>query len=87
MENLAKNQVGELSYVITQLAPTPPVSGYCDVLRIRFRTIDGPAANLEFSVVTLADRDGTELPVTVVNQQLTLQKAETDVYVPIIIKP
>jgi hypothetical protein len=86
VENLADNQAGDLSYAITQLAPTPPVSGDCDVLHIRFRAIDGPTANLEFSLVTLADRDGTELPVTIVNRQLTLEKAGTDLYLPAIIK-
>lgn len=87
VENQADNQLGELSYAITQLLPAPPVSGHCDVLHIRFRTIDGPSANLEFSLVTLSDLDGTELPVTAVNRQLTLEEAGTYLYLPVIIKP
>jgi hypothetical protein len=86
VENLADNQLGRLSYVLTQLAPTPPVNGHCDVLHIHFRTIDGPTADLQFTSVRLADRDGTELLVTPIDKRLTLEEAGIDVYLPTILR-
>jgi len=69
VQNQADNNVGTLSYVITQLAPTPPVNGSCDVLHIRFLTVDGPDANLHLSATNFRESRGGNL-FAVHNQQL-----------------
>ena len=86
VQNQADNTVGTVSYAITQLAPTPPVTGDCNVLQIRFSTLDGPEAVLNFSSVTLSTIDGIEIPVTKVDRQLTLEKGEEEIYLPLILK-
>jgi hypothetical protein len=85
IQNQADNNVGTLSYVITQLAPTPPVNGSCDVLHIRFLTVDGPDANLHFGSVKLSNIHGADIPVTLIDRQLILEKAGEAIYLPFII--
>lgn len=84
VDNRADNDAGRLSYGVTQLAPTPPVNGHCDVLQVRFRTVGGPTADLHFTSVRPADRDGNELPVTLVDRQLSL--SGLDLYLPLLLR-
>jgi hypothetical protein len=83
--NQADNGSGHLSYAVTQLSPTPPFSGSCDVLHIHFLALDGPTAGLVFDSVTLADMEGAEIQVTAVDHELAIKVGYT-VYLPMVVK-
>lgn len=84
--NTANNSTGVLTYAVTQLKPTLPVSGHCDVLHIQFMPVDGPTAQLTFDEVTLADIDTNTIPVTLVHQTLTIE-SEKLTFLPMVTKP
>ncbi|MDX1612741.1 MAG: cohesin domain-containing protein [Candidatus Promineifilaceae bacterium] len=85
IQNTANNTLGTLRYSVTQLDPTPPVTGDCDVLHIHFLTTDGPTALLAFDEVTLADSEGSVIPVTLHSRELTIE-TEKLVFLPLLIK-
>jgi len=77
------NSTGTINYVVTQLYPTSPVTGDCDVFHVHFLTTSGPEALLHFSYVLLSDIEGAEIPVTVIDRQLSLGM---EIYLPMIVK-
>jgi hypothetical protein len=65
VHNLADNAAGTLRYVVTQLNPTPPVSGKGVVLSIRFRGRNpGTSSKLIITSAVIADRRGNKQPLT-----------------------
>lgn len=86
MQNQVDNVDGTINYLVTQLNPTLPITGDCAVFHAHFVTIDGPSANLHFNYVFLSDIDGNQIQITAIDRALTLEEAETELYLPLIIK-
>jgi hypothetical protein len=65
VRNLADNKTGTLRYVVTQLTPTPPVSGKGIILSVQFRgKTPGTSSKLTILSAVVADRHGVKQPVT-----------------------
>jgi hypothetical protein len=58
VENQVNNTTGLVEYAVAQLAPTPPVSGNCNVAYIRFLPQQESTTTLTLDNVILADSDG-----------------------------
>jgi LysM repeat protein len=62
--NNADNSTGIIRYALTQLAPTPPVSGEGLLFRVTFQGVAQGVSDLIFSTVQLANSDFQEIPTT-----------------------
>ncbi len=83
VDNTAENSTGSLGYGVTQFGDTPGANGNCQILHIRFRTLDGPSASLHFNWVTLSDSDGVSIEASMIDRELavnTLPLAVDDSY-------
>jgi hypothetical protein len=69
-ENLADNITGNITFIMTQTAPSPPVNGVGSVAVITFRAVAPGTTNLNFTSVKLSDPDGNQIPANVQSGQI-----------------
>lgn len=60
--NSVDNATGDLSYVVTQLNPTSPVTGSCSTAYIPIRGLQEGTVHLSFSKLLLGTREGNPIP-------------------------
>ena len=70
--NSADNTTGIIRYALTQLAPTPPVSGEGRLFLVTFQGVAQGVSDLTFSTVQLANSEFQEIPTTPENGQITV---------------
>lgn len=71
-QNNANNTTGRINVVISQLAPTSPVTGSGDLLTITFQGKADGIATIAFADLKLAKSDGTEIATTTQTAQITV---------------
>lgn len=72
--NMADNTSGVVQYAVTQINPTEPANGDGVIVTIAFRgRVAGRQSALTIESVTLANRDGTTLPVALHNGVITVK--------------
>jgi hypothetical protein len=71
--NESNNSTGELQYVTYGWDPAPEVNGSGPVACMRFQASQAGTFDLDFSGVTLSDRDGFEIPTTSRSCQVTFE--------------
>lgn len=71
-QNNADNATGRVTVVISQLAPTTPVSGSGDLLTITFKGKVNGQSTIGFADLKLAKSDGTEIVATTQTAQITV---------------
>jgi hypothetical protein len=80
----ADNDTGLIRYAVTQVAPSPPVSGSGAVARIDLRGVQPGAITVPFTQVELARSDGSVIPATM--QACTWRFSQPQLrYLPLII--
>jgi hypothetical protein len=83
VRNLADNGTGTLSYVVTQLNPTPPASGRGVLFSVEFRgKTAGTNARFTITSAGIADRGGIKQPVTLQGAELVVVPPEHSTAVP-----
>lgn len=70
--NDVDNATGTIDYVVTQLNPTPPISGDCEVAHIRFQTQQITSTVISFTNVLIADIKGIPIPATTLSLTLDI---------------
>lgn len=71
-QNNANNTTGRITCVISQLAPTSPVTGSGDLLTITFQGKADRQSTIAFADLKLAKSDGTEIVATTQTAQITV---------------
>jgi LysM repeat protein len=71
-QNNANNTTGRITCVISQLAPTSPVTGSGDLLTIAFQGKADGQSTIAFADLKLAKSDGTEIVATTQTAQVTV---------------
>ena len=71
-KNIADNGTGEITCVVSQLAPTGAVSGSGDLLTITFRGKAQGVSEVRFSDLKLAKSDGMEISTTLVDAEVSV---------------
>jgi LysM repeat protein len=71
-QNNANNTTGRIACVISQLAPTSPVTGSGDLLTVTFQGKADGQSTIGFVDVKLAKSDGTEIVATTQTAQITV---------------
>jgi LysM repeat protein len=71
-QNNANNATGQVTVVISQLAPTSPVSGSGDLLTVTFEGKADGQSTIGFADLKLAKSDGTEIVATTQTAQITV---------------
>jgi len=71
-QNNANNTTGRITCVISQLAPTSPVTGSGDLLTITFQGKADGQSTIAFADLKLAKSDGTEIVATTQTAQITV---------------
>lgn len=69
--NTADNSAGTITYVATQLNPTPEVDGSGVILKVTFQAISSGSSALAFTFTKISDRSGVEIPATAVDGSLS----------------
>lgn len=67
VRNVVDNSQGTINYAVVQLNPREPAHGSGVVATIRFQGVEKGTSSLTFLQAKLADPDGRELPVQLVN--------------------
>ncbi len=75
--NQVDNARGSIEYAVTQLNPRQPAQGDGVVAVVYFEGVDAGVSSLTFSYVKLANPQGQEVPVQVVNATLEVDQIET----------
>ncbi len=70
--NQADNVAGLISYVVTQQAPSPPVSGDGVIATVNFRAIAAGTTDINFTVVKLSTPDGLQISATIEPGRVTV---------------
>jgi LysM repeat protein len=71
-QNNANNTTGRITCVISQLAPTSPVTGSGDLLSVTFQGKADGQGTIAFADLKLAKSDGTEIAATTQTAQVTV---------------
>jgi hypothetical protein len=69
VRNLVDNQQGRIEYAVIQLSPREPAQGSGVVATIQFQGVSQGDSPLTLQQVKLADPDGHELPVQILDAQ------------------
>jgi hypothetical protein len=73
VRNSVDNQNGTLRYIVTQVNPTPPVTGKGIILSIQFRgTARGSSSKFAITSAVIADRHGNKQPVSIQGAELVI---------------
>lgn len=64
VRNVADNTAGTITYVVTQMNPTPEKSGSGIAFQFSLRALSSGTSTLHFTQVTLADRNGGSIYAT-----------------------
>lgn len=75
VKNVVSNTAGTIEYVVTQLNPTPPVSGDCSVAHIRFKALQEASTMVSFAGLILSDRDFGEIAADTVDLALEIKES------------
>lgn len=86
VRKIADNVVGTIWYAVTQVNPSPPVSGSGSLARVTFQSLQAGSFDLPVTFFQLADPDGFEIVATAANCTVTFVEPETElsVYIPAI---
>jgi hypothetical protein len=87
VSNAADNTAGTIAYVVTQLNPTPPVSGDCSVAHIRFETLREASTGVGFVGLILSDDNLGQIAADTVDLELQIGAGRYYSHLPIIIRP
>lgn len=71
-QNNANNTTGRITCVVSQLAPTSPVTGSGDLLTVTFQGLANGQSTIGFADLKLAKSDGTEIVATTQTAQITV---------------
>lgn len=71
-ENDVNNETGQISYIVIQLPPTPPVTGSGWLATLIVRGVNEGTSDLAFTSVQLTNSDIQLIPVTSQNGQITV---------------
>lgn len=83
--NEADNTTGSIEYIVTQLNPTPPVSGDCSVATIRFKTLQEGMASVQFSGLILSNNNLGQIPADTVGLMLEIGTGSYYSHIPVVI--
>jgi hypothetical protein len=79
VQNSINNQTGVVNYVLTQVAPTPPVSGEGVLMRLSFTAINAGTSPIAFSRVQLASGEAQPIEAAQTNGEVIISAAGTPV--------
>ena len=74
VRNLADNGTGNISYVVSQQAPSPAITGTGVLATINFTAIAGGNSDLIFTLAELSDTNGQAIPVDVQSGQIIVSQ-------------
>lgn len=84
--NLANNTAGTIQYVVTQLNPTPAISGNCAVVHIRFKTLQETSTAVRFTNLILASKSSGQIPADTVGLTLEIGQGKYYSYLPVVVR-
>jgi len=70
--NAADNSTGVIDYAVSQMNPTPPVSGDCVIAYIQFQTQQVTTTAVSLSDVILSDPNGVPIAATLADTAVTI---------------
>ncbi len=82
VSNSANNVNGTIFYAVTELNPSQPIDGSCDVAHITFATLRVNDTTVSFGEVILSDSDGQSIPLDIEDWNISTES----MYLPVALK-